>query len=143
VAVVASSFHDDICNRLLDGALEALRKCGVGEDDIEVFRVPGAFELPLALQSIANTETYHAAVALGVVIRGETSHYDYVAGEASAGISEVILKTGLPIGFGLLTTENIEQALDRAGGKDGNKGFDAALVALEMVSILEKIERTG
>jgi 6,7-dimethyl-8-ribityllumazine synthase len=114
----------------------------VADENIAIFEVPGAFELPLLLQALANTENFEAAVALGVVIRGETSHFDYVAGEASAGIREVMLKTGLPIGFGLLTTENEEQAEARAGGKVGNKGYDAAVVALEMATLLESIEHT-
>ncbi len=140
MAIVASRYNEDICERLLKGALDALKQCGVAEENIKVFRVPGAFELPLVLQAVANTESYDAAVALGVVIRGETSHYDYVAGEAAKGVREVMLKTGLPVGFGLLTTENEEQALARAGGVHGNKGHEAAVVALEMVTLLKEIE---
>ncbi len=141
IAVVASRFHGDICQRLLDGALAALEQCGVEAGDIVVFRVPGAFELPLTLQSLANIEKFDAAVALGVVIRGETSHYDYVAGEASKGIREVMLTTGMPIGFGLLTTESEEQAAARAGGSAGNKGFEAACVALEMATVLDEVAK--
>lgn len=140
VAVVVSRFNPDICEQLLQGSLEALQQAGVAETDIAVFRVPGAFELPLILQAIANTENYDAAVALGVVIRGETAHFDFVAGEAARGISDVMLKTGLPIGFGLLTTETEEQARERAGGRLGNKGHEAALVALEMAESLHEID---
>ncbi len=141
IAVVVSRFNESICEQLLQGAREALNECGVAAEDIEVYRVPGAFELPLAVQALANREEYDAAVALGVVIRGETSHYDFVAGEASRGIQDVILKTGLPTGFGLLTTENVEQAEARAGGVHGNKGYDAAVVALEMTALLDAIEK--
>lgn len=141
VAIIAARFHEKICDKLVEGALEALKKCGVDQSDISVLRVPGAFELPLALQSVANTEVYHAAVAIGVVIRGETSHFDYVAGEASAGVREVMLKTGLPTGFGVLTTENVKQAEARAGGTHGNKGYDAAMAALTMAELMGEIEK--
>lgn len=134
-------FHEVIGKKLLSGAREALTKAGVAKEDIDVFEVAGAFELPLTLQAVANTEHYHAAVALGAVIRGETPHFDYVAAEAAQGIREVMLKTGLPIGFGLLTTENEKQALARAGGSHGNKGFDAALAALEVANLLERIAK--
>lgn len=140
MAIVASRFHSEICDKLLDGAIKGLEQAGVVQEDMAVYRVPGAFEIPLVLQAIANTERYDAAVALGAVVRGETSHYDYVAGEASSGIHEVMLKTGLPVGFGLLTTETVQQAQDRAGGKLGNKGLEAAWVALEMARILAEIE---
>lgn len=142
IAVVASRFNETITKSLLEGALDALKEAGLNEQDILVQWVPGAFELPLALQAIANTEKFDAAVALGAVIRGETSHFDFVAGEASRGIQDVMLKTGLPIGFGLLTTETVEQAEARAGGSLGNKGFEAAQVALEMVQELEGIDRS-
>lgn len=141
VAVVVSRFNEGICEKLLQGAKEALSVCGVADDDVDIYRIPGAFELPLALQAVANREEYDAAIALGVVIRGETSHYDFVAGEASRGIQEVILKTGLPTGFGLLTTDNVEQAEARAGGAHGNKGYDAAVVALEMAAMLDSVEK--
>lgn len=140
MAVAVSRFNPAICEQLLAGAMDALEKCGVAPENIAVYRVPGAYELPLALQAIANTESFDAAVALGVVIRGETTHYEYVAGEAAAGIRDVMLKTGLPVGFGVLTTENEAQARERAGGTHGNKGFEAVCVALEMATLLAEIE---
>ncbi len=140
IAVVASRFNEDLCQALLDGAVDALKKSGVAEEAISIFRVAGAFELPLTLQSLANTELFDGAVALGVIIRGETAHFEYVAGETSRGVMDVMLKTGLPVGFGLLTTENEQQAKDRAGGPWGNKGEEAAWVALEMVQQLAVIE---
>ena len=141
IAIVASRFHSDICEQLVTGAVEALQQAGVAAEAIGVYRVPGAFELPLILQAIANTERFDAAVALGVVIRGETAHFDYVAGEAARGVREVMLKTGLPIGFGLLTTDNEEQARERAGGRLGHKGREAAWVALELATLLKEIAK--
>jgi 6,7-dimethyl-8-ribityllumazine synthase len=141
VAVVASRFNAEICDPLLEAAVQALKDCGVSEENISIYRVPGAFEMPLALQGIANLEHYDAAVALGCVIRGETPHFDYVCGETARGVMDVSLKTGLPIGFGLLTTENQEQARARAGGPLGNKGAEAALAALEMAGLLKSIEK--
>lgn len=141
VAIVVARFHEAIAEQLLTGAKQALVESHVSEQDIEVFSVAGAFELPLVLQALANCEYYHAAVALGAVIRGETPHFDYVAGEAARGIREVMLKTGLPIGFGVLTTDTEAQAASRAGGAHGNKGFEAARAALEVTQLLEKIEK--
>jgi 6,7-dimethyl-8-ribityllumazine synthase len=129
-AIVVARFNSDITDKLLAGACDALRKAGAQHHD--VFRVPGAFELPLAAQMIAHTHRYHGIIALGAVIRGDTPHFDYVAGEAARGLQNVALQTGIPVAFGVLTTDTLAQAESRAGGEDGNKGFDAAMTAIEM-----------
>lgn len=136
VAVVVSRFNQDVTSRLRDGAIEALLRSGVKEADIVEVWVPGAWEIPLACQSLNEADGYDAIVALGCVIRGETSHHLYVAGEAARGIADESMASGVPIGFGLLTTDTHEQAMERAGGSHGNKGADAALAALEMVGVL-------
>lgn len=138
-AIVLARFNSLIVERLLEGALDTLRRHGVGEERITVARVPGAYELPLAAQALAKSERYDVIIALGCVIRGSTPHFDYVAGEAAKGLAQVSLDSGLPIAFGVLTTDSIEQAIERAGTKAGNKGVDAALSAIEMVSLLQKI----
>ncbi|MEQ1886313.1 MAG: 6,7-dimethyl-8-ribityllumazine synthase [Bryobacteraceae bacterium] len=129
-AVVVARFNSDITGKLLEGAVEALKKANA--DDHKVFSVPGAFELPLAAKKLARRGGYDAIIALGAVIRGETPHFDYVAGEAARGLQNVALDTGIPIIFGVLTTDNLEQAEARAGGALGNKGYDAAMTAIEM-----------
>lgn len=139
-AVVAARFNGLVVESLLAGALDALRRHGVAEADIHVYRVPGAFELPLLVQRLAASRRYDAVIALGAVIRGATPHFDHVAGECAKGLSKAMLDTGVPVAFGVLTTDTIEQALERAGTKAGNKGADAALTALEMVSLLRRIE---
>lgn len=139
--IVAARFNDFIVARLLDGAVEALVKHGATPADIEIVRVPGAFEMPLALQRLAQTRRHDALIALGCVIRGATPHFEYVSGEASRGIGQASLKHDLPIGFGLLTVDTIEQAVERAGTKAGNKGADAALSAIEMATLLRQMER--
>ena len=141
VAVLASRFNETVGRRLVDGALDCLRRHGVAESDITMVWVPGAFELPAAAQRLAASGEVDALVCVGAVIRGETAHFDYVAGHAANGIGEVALRTGLPIGFGVLTTENSEQALERAGGKAGNKGFEAALAALEMMNLYSSLPK--
>jgi 6,7-dimethyl-8-ribityllumazine synthase len=141
VAVLASRFNETVGRRLVDGALDCLRRHGVAETDITVVWVPGAFELPAAAQRLAASGEVDALVCVGAVIRGETAHFDYVAGHAANGIGEVALRTGIPIGFGVLTTENSEQAFDRAGGKAGNKGFEAALAALEMMNLFSSLPK--
>ncbi len=141
--IVAASFNDFIVDRLLEGAVAALIEHGASRDSIVVVRVPGAFELPLAIREFAVGGGYDALVALGCVIRGETPHFDFVAGEASRGLTDISLRHGLPVGFGLLTTDSVEQAQARAGGAFGNKGADAALAALEMASLLRKMEQQG
>lgn len=139
VGIVCSRFNDFIVGKLLDGALDGLRRHGVGEDDITVAWVPGAFEIPLAAQAMATSGSYDAVIALGAVIRGATSHYDYVCNEVSKGVAQVGLKSGVPVLFGVLTTDSIEQAVERAGTKAGNKGFDCALDAIEMANLLRQM----
>lgn len=139
-AIVASRFNGFIVESLIDGALDTLRRHGVDETHIELVRVPGAFEIPLAAQRLAVSENYDAIIAVGAVIRGATPHFDYVAGECVKGLSAVALDHDIPVGFGVLTVDTIEQAIERAGTKAGNKGVEAALSALEMVSLLRRLE---
>ena len=139
--IVASRFNDFIVDRLLDAAVSTLTKHGVAPGDIEVVRVPGAFETPLAVKKMAASRRYQALIALGCVIRGATAHFDYVAGEASRGISQVSLADEIPVGFGILTVDTIEQAIERAGTKAGNKGADAALAAIQMANVLRQLEQ--
>jgi 6,7-dimethyl-8-ribityllumazine synthase len=139
--IVASRFNDFIVDRLLDAAVGTLLKHGVAASDIEIVRVPGAFETPLAIKKMAASRRYQALIALGCVIRGATPHFDYVAGEASRGIAHVSSSEGIPIGFGILTVDTIEQAIERAGTKGGNKGADAALTAIQMASVLKQMEQ--
>ena len=139
-AVVASLFNHEIVERLVDGALDALVRHGAAVDDVDVVWVPGAWELPLAARRLLATERYNALVAVGAVIRGDTPHFDYVAGEASRGLSSASVEFDTPIGFGLLTCDNDEQAEARAGGAHGNKGWDAALAALEMADLFERLD---
>lgn len=141
IGVALARFNQAVTARLLSGALEALVAHGVAEDAIDVVTVPGAFELPLCAQRLAATGRYDAIVCLGAVVRGETPHFDYVAGEAARGIGEVARRHDLPIAFGVLTTDTVDQALARAGGERGNKGFEAALTALEMVHVLRVVQR--
>jgi len=141
VGIVAARFNDFIVARLVDGAVDALVKHGVSPADIEVVRVPGAFEIPLALQRLAQSRRHEALIALGCVIRGATPHFEYVSGEAARGIAQASLTHGLPIGFGLLTVDTIEQAIERAGTKAGNKGVDAAMSAIEMATLMRQLER--
>lgn len=142
VAVVASRFNQSITRALVDGALDALVRHGTSFDDIDIIWVPGAWELPLAVRGATASERYDAVVALGAVIRGETPHFDYVAGEASRGLADAASEADIPIGFGLLTCDNIEQAQARAGGTHGNKGWDAALAALEMADLMQHFDVT-
>jgi 6,7-dimethyl-8-ribityllumazine synthase len=139
--VVAARFNEFIVDRLLDAAVSTLIKHGAEPADIEVLRVPGAFELPLALKKMAASRKHDALIALGCVIRGATPHFDYVAGEAASGIGRVALEHEVPIGFGLLTVDTIEQAVERAGTKAGNKGADAALTAIEMATLFRRMEQ--
>jgi len=134
-AVVASRFNHLIVDRLIAGALDALRRHGVHDDRIEVVRVPGSWELPLVARRLARSGRFAAVIALGAVIRGGTPHFDYVAAEAARGVAQAMMDTDLPVAFGVLTTDTMEQAVDRSGGKAGNKGFDAAMCALEMASL--------
>ena len=140
-AVVASRFNETVGKRLVEGALDCLQRHGVAEGDVSVVWVPGAFELPAAAMRLASSGEVDAIVCVGAVIRGETAHFDYVAGHACNGIGEVALRTGIPVTLGVLTTENTEQAMERAGGKAGNKGFEAALAALEMVNLFSSLPK--
>ncbi|HOJ78021.1 MAG TPA: 6,7-dimethyl-8-ribityllumazine synthase [Bacillota bacterium] len=138
-AIVVSRFNSFITEHLLEGALDALKRHGANEEQITILWVPGAFEIPLAAQKAARSGKFAAVICLGAVIRGATPHFDYVAAEVSKGIATVMLETGLPVIFGVLTTDNIEQAIERAGTKAGNKGWDAALTALEMIDLNKQI----
>lgn len=139
VAIVVSRFNESVTMRLLEGAIDALERHGGNRADIDVMWVPGAWELPAGARALLATERYDAIVALGAVIRGETPHFDFVAGEASRGLAKASAEFDVPIGFGLLTTDTLEQADARAGGVHGNKGWDAALAALEMVALFERL----
>jgi 6,7-dimethyl-8-ribityllumazine synthase len=139
LAIVVSRFNKTITDRLLDGAREALSRRGIAPENADIAYVPGSFELPLAALRLARTGRYQAVVCLGAVLRGETAHFEYVAGQAAAGIQRVSLDTGLPVVFGVVTAETVEQALERSGGRLGNKGFDAVVTAIEMASLLKKI----
>ncbi len=140
IALLAARFNDLVVERLITGARDALVRHGVDEDALTLVRAPGAFELPLTAEKLAASGRYAAIVALGCVIRGDTAHFDYVAGGAANGLMQVSLDHGLPVGFGVLTTNTLEQALDRAGGKAGNKGADAALAVIEQLNLLQQLE---
>lgn len=139
VGIVASRFNEIIVNKLLGGAVDGLIRHGVEENNITAAWVPGAFEIPVTAAKMAKSGRYDAVICVGAVIRGDTSHYDYVCNEVSKGIAQVGLSTGIPVLFGIVTTENIEQAIARAGSKSGNKGYDCALSAIEMVNLLEQM----
>ncbi len=138
-AIVASRFNEFITGKLLEGALDMLRRHGAAEDAVDVAWVPGAFEIPLVAKKLAASGKYDAVICVGAVIRGATSHYDYVCSEVSKGVAQAGLSTGVPVIFGVVTTENIEQAVERAGTKAGNKGADGAMAAMEMANLLKKI----
>lgn len=138
--IAVSRFNSFIVERLLSGAVETLQKHGVEDREISIIKVPGAFELPLAVKTMAESANYDAIIALGAVIRGGTAHFEYVAGECVKGISHVGLTLGLPVSFGVLTVDTIEQAIERAGSKAGNKGEEAALTAMEMLSLMRQIK---
>lgn len=138
-AVVVSRFNDFITSKLLDGALDALVRHGAKEEDINVVKVPGSFEIPLVAKKMASKGAYNAVICLGTVIRGATPHFDYVAAEVSKGIAHASFETGVPIAFGVITSDTIEQAVERAGSKSGNKGFDAAITAVEMAQVMKKL----
>jgi len=140
VCLVAARFNELIVDRLIAGATDALIRQGANEKNLELVRVPGCFDLPLVAQRLALSRRYDGLVALGAVIQGETAHFEYVAGQCASGISQAALESGVPIGFGVLTCANLEQALDRAGGKAGNKGADAALAVLEMANLLKRLD---
>jgi 6,7-dimethyl-8-ribityllumazine synthase len=143
VAIVVSRFNEHITGPLLDGARRTLRARGVADDDVIVARVPGAFELPLVAKHLAVSGCCDSVVCLGAVIRGDTPHFEYVAGEAARGLQEAALATGVPIVFGVLTTDTLQQALDRVGGREGHKGEEAAATALEMIELLRRLAKLG
>jgi len=138
VAIVASRWNDFIVSRLIGGAIDTLERLGASNDAITIIRVPGSFELPIAAKRAAISDEYDAIICLGVVIRGETSHNEYIAAEAIKGIAQVSLETNLPIALGVVTADNLEQAIDRAGAKSGNKGFDAAMTVVELVNLFRE-----
>jgi 6,7-dimethyl-8-ribityllumazine synthase len=138
-AILVSRFNDFISGRLLEGAMDALTRHGVAEENVVVARVPGAFEIPLVAKKAAQSGSYDAVICLGAVIRGATPHFDYIASEVSKGIANAGLETGVPVIFGIITADNLEQAIERAGTKSGNKGFDAAMTAIEMANLLKNI----
>jgi 6,7-dimethyl-8-ribityllumazine synthase len=137
--LVAARFNSAVVEGLVAGALDGLRRHGVADDAVDLVRVPGSFEIPLVAQRLAAGGKYAAVICLGAVIRGDTDHYDYVAGEAAGGVARAALATGVPVVFGILTCDTLEQAINRAGAKAGNKGFDAALTAIEMVNLLRQL----
>jgi 6,7-dimethyl-8-ribityllumazine synthase len=137
---IAARFNDFVVEPLIRGALDALKRHGAAEKQIEIVRVPGAFDIPIVARKMALSHRYDALITLGAVVRGQTPHFDYVAGECASGISRIALESGVPIAFGVLTTDTMEQAVDRAGGKAGNKGADAALVAIEMANLLRRLD---
>jgi 6,7-dimethyl-8-ribityllumazine synthase len=139
-AFVAARFNDFVVEPLIRGALDALKRHGASEKQIEIVRVPGAFDMPIVVRRLAMSKRYDALITLGAVVRGQTPHFDYVAGECASGIARIALESGVPIAFGVLTTDTMEQAVDRAGGKAGNKGADAALAAVEMANLLRRLE---
>ena len=139
-AIIVSRFNDFICSRLVDGAMDSLLRHGASDDQIVLVKVPGAFEIPFVAKKLATSGRYDAVICLGAVIRGATPHFDYVAAEVSKGIASVALECQIPVTFGVLTTDNIEQAIERAGSKSGNKGYEAAMAAIEMVSLFKKLK---
>ena len=140
-AIVVSRFNSFITERLLAGALDALTRTGCNPETIDVIKVPGSWEIPLAAGELAKQHRYDAIICLSAIIRGETPHFDYVAGEAAKGVAHIAAETGVPVAFGVLTTNTLEQAIDRAGGKSGNKGFDAAMTAVEMANLLRTLRQ--
>jgi 6,7-dimethyl-8-ribityllumazine synthase len=140
IAIVAARFNGLVVDRLIEGAIDALIRHGASDKSLELVRVPGAFEMPLVVKKLAQSRRFDAIVALGAVIKGDTAHFDFVAGECTSGCARAGLDAGVPIGFGVLTCDSMEQALDRAGGKAGNKGAEAALAALEMANLLKRLD---
>jgi 6,7-dimethyl-8-ribityllumazine synthase len=142
-AVVVSRFNSFISERLLAGALDALHRSGAAADQIEIVKVPGSWEIPLVAGELARQHRYDAVICLSAVIRGDTPHFDYVAAETAKGVAHAAAETGVPIAFGILTTNTLEQAIDRAGAKGGNKGFDAAMTAIEMANLMRALRQAG
>lgn len=139
-AIIVARFNSFITDRLLTGALDALKRTGTAEEQIDVIRIPGSWEFPITARAIAAQKRHDAIICLGAVIRGDTPHFEYVAGEAASGLASVAANTGIPVAFGVLTTNTVEQAVDRSGAKSGNKGFDAAMTAIEMANLLRKLK---
>ena len=139
-AIIVSRFNDFISSRLMEGALDALTRHGANDDQVTLVKVPGAFEIPLSAKRLAESGKYDAIICLGAVIRGSTPHFEYVAAEVSKGIASVSLESKVPVTFGVLTTDNLEQAIERAGSKTGNKGWDAAMAAMEMVNLFKELK---
>jgi 6,7-dimethyl-8-ribityllumazine synthase len=139
-AFIAARFNDFVVEPLIRGALDALKRHGATEKQIEIVRVPGAFDIPIVARKLALSRRYDALIALGAVVRGQTPHFEYVAGECASGLARIALESGVPVAFGVLTTDTMEQAVDRAGGKAGNKGADAALAAIEMANLLRRLD---
>ena len=139
-AIIVARWNDFLTARLLDGALDALERLGASEDSVEVFKIPGAFEIPLTALRVAQSGKFDAVICIAVVIRGETPHFDYVAGEAAKGVTNAALQTGVPVTFGVVTTDTLEQAINRAGVKAGNKGFEAAMSAVELVNLYKTMD---
>jgi len=139
-AVLASRFNEFVVDALVKGAVDALRRHGASDKQVEIVRVPGAYDMPLVARKLAQSRRYDAIVTVGAVIRGQTAHFDYVAGECASGLARVSAETGVPVAFGVLTTDTAEQAMDRAGGKAGNKGAEAAASAIEMINLLRRVE---
>ncbi len=139
IGIIASRFNDFVVGRLVDGALDGLKRHNIKEENITLVKVPGAFEIPVIAKKMSEQNQYDAIICLGAVIRGATSHYDYVCNEVSKGIAQVSLEAGIPVLFGVLTTENIEQAVERSGSKAGNKGTECALAAIEMINVIKKL----
>jgi 6,7-dimethyl-8-ribityllumazine synthase len=142
-ALIVSRFNSFVTDRLLAGALDALQRTGAEESGIEIVRVPGSWEMPAAAAALARQKRFDAIICLGAVIRGETPHFDYIAAEAAKGLAQVSMETGVPVAFGVLTTNTLEQAIDRAGAKGGNKGFEAAMTAVEMANLLKALRQSG
>jgi 6,7-dimethyl-8-ribityllumazine synthase len=138
-AIILARFNSFVTERLLSGCLDALRRSGAKMEDVEVVKVPGSWEMPVTAKALAKQRRFDAIICLGAVIRGDTPHFDYVAGQAASGLAQIAAETGVPVAFGVLTTNTVEQAVDRAGAKSGNKGFDAAMTAIEMANLLRKI----
>jgi len=141
-AIVVSRFNELLTSKLLEGALDCLKRHGVADKDIAVYRVPGSFEIPYAAQKLAHSGKYHAVICLGALVRGDTPHFEYIAAEAAKGIAHVSLETRLPVIFGIITADNLDQAIERAGTKAGNKGWDAALSAIEMADLYGQIDKS-
>ncbi len=142
-AIVVARFNSFITDRLLAGALDALKRTGSEEGNVDVIRIPGAWEFPVTVRTVAGLKRHDAIICLGAVIRGDTPHFDYVAGEASSGLARIAADTGVPVAFGVLTTNTVDQAVDRSGAKSGNKGFDAAMTAIEMANLLKQLRASG